>query len=89
MPFWLVLALASWRILRRDYFLERVAPRDCFWAWSGRILPERVLLALYRGALFYGACRFTAWMLWAHVLHHYALDPTWGGPHWTHAVRLP
>jgi hypothetical protein len=85
---WVAAALASWRILRRTYFHERIAPGDGFWAWSGRRLSEDALLALYRGAMFFGVCRFTVWMLWAHVLHHYPLDPTWGGPHWAHAVRL-
>jgi membrane-bound metal-dependent hydrolase YbcI (DUF457 family) len=85
---WVAAALASWRILRRTYFHERIAPTDGFWAWSGRRLSEDALLALYRGAMFFGVCRFAVWMLWAHVLHHYPLDPTWGGPHWAHAVRL-
>lgn len=85
---WVVAAVASWRILRRLYFLDRVAPRDGFWSWYGRRLPEDALLALYRGAIFFGVCRFTTWMLWAHVLHHYPVDPTWGGPHWVHAAHL-
>ena len=85
---WIALALSCWPILRRSYFRERVAPRDGFWAWSGRLLCEDGQLALYRGAMFFGVCRFTTRMLWAHVLHHYAFDPTWGGPHWAHAVRL-
>jgi membrane-bound metal-dependent hydrolase YbcI (DUF457 family) len=85
---WVAAALASWRILRRSYFRERIAPRDGFWAWSGRLLPEDALLALYRGAIFFGICRFVGWMLWAHLLHHYAFDPTWGGPHWAKASHL-
>ena len=43
---------------------------------------------MYRGAVFFGICRFAGWMLWAHVLHHYAFDPTWGGPHWAKAGHL-
>jgi len=70
--FWVVAAILSWRVLRRSYFHERIAPRDCFWAWSGRLLPEHALVAVYRGAIFFGLCRFTTWMLWAHVLHHWA-----------------
>jgi hypothetical protein len=50
-------------------------------------VPEDALVALYRGALFFGICRFAIWMLWAHVLHDYPFDPTWGGPHWAPAVR--
>lgn len=80
--FWVVLALSCWPVLRRSYFLERIAPRDGFWAWCGRLLPEDALLAVYRGAMFFGLCRFTSWMLWAHVLHHHPFDPSWGGPHW-------
>ena len=85
---WVALALASWQILRRSYFRKRIAPRDGFWAWAGRRLPEDALLVLYRGAIFFGICRFATWMLWAHVLHHYPFDPAWGGPHWAPAVRL-
>lgn len=85
--FWIVAALLSWRVLRRSYFHERIAPRDGFWAWGGRLLPEHALVAVYRGAIFFGICRFTVWMLWAHVLHHYPFDPTWGGPHWVPAAH--
>jgi membrane-bound metal-dependent hydrolase YbcI (DUF457 family) len=80
--FWIVAVLLSWRVLQRSFFHERIAPRDGFWAWSGRFMPEHALVALYRGAIFFGLCRFTTWMLWAHVLHHNVFDPTWGGPHW-------
>jgi membrane-bound metal-dependent hydrolase YbcI (DUF457 family) len=86
--FWLTLMALSWPLLRRGYFLERVAPRDGFWAWLGKRRSEDFLLAVYRGTFFFGACRFTAWMLWSHVLHHYPFDPTWGGPHWAHAAHL-
>ena len=86
---WVALALACWPILRSSYFDEKVAPRDGFWAWTSRALPKDAVLALYRGALFFGVCRFVGWMLWAHVLHHYSFDLTWGGPHWANAVRLP
>jgi membrane-bound metal-dependent hydrolase YbcI (DUF457 family) len=86
--FWVVLALLSWRIFARSYFLERVAPRDGFWARIGRWLPEDALLAIYRGAVFFGVCRFAGWMLWAHALHHYPFDISWGGPHWVHAGQL-
>ncbi len=85
---WVAAALACWPILRRSYFRERIAPRDGFWAWSGRLLPEDALLTLYRGAIFFGVYRFATWMHWAHVLHHYPFDLTWGGPHWAPALRL-
>jgi membrane-bound metal-dependent hydrolase YbcI (DUF457 family) len=85
---WILVLLASWPVLRASYFRERIAPRDGFWTWAGRRLPEHALLAVYRGAVFFGICRFAGWMLWAHLLHHYAFDPTWGGPHWAKAGHL-
>jgi hypothetical protein len=87
--FWVVAALACSPMLRRSYFVERIAVRDGFWARAGRWLPEDALLAVYRGAFFWGVCRFTGWVLWAHVLHHYSFDLTFGGPHWAHGVHLP
>jgi membrane-bound metal-dependent hydrolase YbcI (DUF457 family) len=84
---WIVLALLSWPVLRRSYFRERIAPRDGFWGWTGRFMPEDALLALYRGAIFFGVCRFATWMIWAHVLHHYPFDPVWGGPRWAPAAE--
>jgi len=86
---WIAAVLACWPVLRASYFRERVAPRDGFWAWSGRLLPEDALLALYRGAVFFGICRFAGWMIWAHVLHDYSFDISWGGPHWADAAQLP
>ena len=84
---WIALGFACYPILKREYFHKRIAPVDGFWAWAGRFLPEDGLLALYRGALFYGTCRFIAWMLWAHVLHHYPIDLSWGGPYWVQAAH--
>lgn len=84
---WIVLALACYPVIRGSYFRDRVAPRDRFWAWTQRRLPDDAVLALYRGAIFFGICRYAGWMLWAHVLHHYQFDPTWGGPHWVKAAR--
>ena len=85
---WVAAVLLCWPMLRRSYFHETVAARDGFWGWVGRRRSEAFLLALYRGAFFFGVCRFAGWMLWAHVLHHYPFDPTWGGPHWAHGVHL-
>jgi hypothetical protein len=67
----------------------RRSARDGFWAWTGQRLPEDALLALYRGAVFYGVCRFAAWVLRGHVWNHYGFDFTWGGPHWVQAGHLP
>ena len=79
---WIVLGLLGWRVLTRAYFCGTVAQADPFWRWSGRRLSETALLALYRAAFFYGLCRWTAWLVWAHVVRGYSFDLTWGGPHW-------
>jgi hypothetical protein len=45
--FWLAVVLASWRVLTREYWRTTVVPADPgVWAWFGRFLPERGLLAL-------------------------------------------
>jgi hypothetical protein len=79
---WVVLAIASWRVLTKSYFREVIAPTDPFWGWAGRRLPEVALLALYRTSFFYGIGRWVAWILWVHVINSYAVDISWGGPHW-------
>lgn len=79
---WVVWGLLSWRILTRSYFLGTIVPADPVWRWAGRLLPETALLALYRASFFYGVTRWVAWILWAHVVHDFPLDITWGGPHW-------
>ena len=84
---WLVIGLLNWRVFTRAYFLSTVAPVDPVWAWLCKYLPETALLALYRGAFFYGATRFAAWMIWAHVTHDYAFDLRWGGPSWVEKVE--
>ena len=45
------------------------------------------LIALYRAAFFYGTSRWIAWTIWAHVIHHYPYDLSWGGPHWVPAAH--
>ncbi len=84
---WIVLAIASWRVLTRSYFREVIVPTDPFWGWAGRRLPEVALLALYRTSFFYGIARWCAWLLWAHVIGSYAFDLSWGGPHWQPGVQ--
>ena len=64
-----------------------VPPADKFWPALNRALPRGALLALYRAAFFYGTSRWIAWTIWAHVVHHYPYDLSWGGPHWVHAAR--
>ena len=50
--FWLVVVLLSWRVLTREYWRTQIVPADPrVWAWFGRWLPERGLLALYRRLL--------------------------------------
>ncbi len=83
---WIVLALASWRVLSRRYFREGIAPVDPFWSWAGRRLPEVALLALYRTSFLFGVARWAAWLLWVHLVSDYAFDVTWGGPHWLRGV---
>jgi hypothetical protein len=64
--------------LTANYFRETVVPADPVWGWLGRWLPPPALLVIYRAALFYGAGRFLAWILWAHVLNSYEFDLSWG-----------
>lgn len=80
--FWLMMVVFHRGVLTGDYFRAVVAPIDPVWRYAGRVLPEAALLVIYRGAFFYGATRLIAWLIWVHVLHDYAFDLTWGGPHW-------
>jgi membrane-bound metal-dependent hydrolase YbcI (DUF457 family) len=98
--FWLVVVLFSWRVLTREHWRREIVPADPgVWAWFGRWLPERGLLALYRAAFFYGVCRLIAWSTWAHIVarpvidgvehHGYPYDLSWTGPWWIVARTLP
>jgi hypothetical protein len=80
-----VYGLINWRLLTRSYFRETIVRADGFWTRLGRVVPETGLLTLYRVAFFYGTCRWIAWTIWAHGIHHYPYDLTWGGPHWVQA----
>ena len=55
-------------------------------------MPERALLALYRGLFFFGLCRMLAWTLWARVLADPdvvgPLDLSVEGPSWIEARSL-
>lgn len=94
---WLVWAAISWKVLTRDYFRKTVLVGDPFYRWAGATLSENLLLAIYRAAFFYGATRWVAWIIWAHVVQggayyngkHYkfSFDLSWGGPHWVHAIQ--
>jgi hypothetical protein len=96
---WLVALLASWRVLTREYWLTNVVPAEQGrWARLGRVMPERALLALYRGLFFFGVCRMVAWTVWAHGLSRpiidgterngYPFDLSPGGPWWVTARTL-
>lgn len=91
--FWLAVVLASWRVFTREYWRTQVVAADPHaWAWFGRFLSERGLLALYRGVFFYGVCRLVAWSTWAHLVARpviegverfgYPFDLSWNGPWW-------
>lgn len=82
---WIVLGLLGWRVLTREHFVEVVLAGDGLARRAARLLPVSLLLVLYRSAFFYGACRWTAWTIWAHVIHDYPYDLSWGGPHWVDA----
>ena len=79
---WFVYGLVSWRILTAEYFRTVIVPADPVWGWFGKRLPETALLALYRASFFYGCTRWVAWLIWAHVIHDFPFDLSWGGPHW-------
>jgi len=66
-------------------FIERLA--DGSWRFANKAVPITALLVLYRAAFFYGTSRWIAWTMWAHVVHHYPYDLSWGGPHWVHAAH--
>jgi LexA-binding, inner membrane-associated putative hydrolase len=80
--FWLAYVLVSWRVLTHDYFRSVIVPADSVWTWLGRRFPEHALLALYRASFFYGSTRWVAWLIWAHLVHDFPFDLSWGGPHW-------
>lgn len=85
--FWIALVFLNWRVLSTEYFRAEIAPGDPFWGWLGARLPEEALVVLYRGALFYGACRWIAWLIYVHVLHDYPFDISWGGPDWVKSLE--
>jgi hypothetical protein len=84
---WIVYGIFSWRVLTRSYFEQHVYTADKSWDWANRYLSHTALLVIYRAAFFYGTSRWIAWTLWAHAVHHYPYDLSWGGPHWVHAAH--
>ena len=85
---WIVLATWGWKTLTRSYFEENVRPADPIWIWASAALPAAFVLALYRGAYFYGVCRWISWLLWAHVANDYAFSIVWGGPQWVPVLSV-
>ena len=89
---WLVaVVVLARRTLRADYFRRVVVAADPrVWAWLHRRfgIEERGLLALYRGLLFYGACRIAAWTIHARFVADAPLDLRWGGPRYVRLVDL-
>jgi membrane-bound metal-dependent hydrolase YbcI (DUF457 family) len=90
--FWLAVLLLSWRVLTERYWREVIIPADPrVWAWLGRHLPPRALLAVYRATFFYGLTRLVAWTSWAHLVDPDQLrgwDLSWGGPYWIPSFSL-
>ena len=100
--FWLIVVLFSWRVLTREHWRTEIVPPDArIWAWFGRWLPERGLLALYRATFFYGLCRMISWSAWARLFadpekygefdvtsRGFPMDLSWTGPYWLDARSL-
>lgn len=82
--FWLVVVVYfAHQTFRRSYFRDVIVPADPrAWGWLHRTLrlPERALLLLYRGLLFYGLGRMVAWFLYARFGAKTPFQPVWGGP---------
>jgi hypothetical protein len=83
---WILYGFYAWRVLTAEYFDKYILPMDSSWRWMNRLIPRMGLITLYRAAFFYGTCRWIAWTIWAHVIHHYPYDLSWGGPHWVDAA---
>jgi membrane-bound metal-dependent hydrolase YbcI (DUF457 family) len=99
---WMCVVLFSWRVLTREHWRTQIVPADArVWAWFGRWLPERGLLALYRATFFYGVCRMISWSAWARLFadpaefgeydvtsRGFPMDLSWTGPYWLEARSL-
>ena len=81
----LILPAELKRELQTD-FAQFFAARETYERYS---IPWKrgALLTVYRAAFFYGTSRWIAWTIWAHVIHHYPYDLSWGGPHWVNAAH--
>jgi hypothetical protein len=88
---WIVIALVSWRVFTRSYFLDVVVPTDPVWRGVRRRFhaSDTVLLAMYRAYFVYAFARVVAWFLWARLIYHAPFDPAWGGPYWVPHPYVP
>lgn len=84
--FWVALAVVGWRVLTREYFEGTILPNDPVVRRLASHVPIEVALIVYRTTFFWGVTRWITWMLYAHVVRHYPVDLSWGGPEW---VRSP
>jgi len=78
-----VTVLFAYQTFRPSYFRDVVVPADPrVWGWLHRTLhlPERALLLIYRGFLFYGIGRLISWFLYARFGAKTPFQPIWGGP---------
>lgn len=84
--FWFVVVLVfAHNTLKRSYFRDVIVPADPrVWGWMHRTLrlPERALLLVYRGLLFYGLGRMIVWFLHARFEAKVPFQAAWGGPHY-------
>jgi len=82
--FWFaVVVMFCANTLKRSYFRDVIVPADPrVWGWMHQTLrlPERALLLVYRGLLFYGFGRMIAWFLYARFDAKVPFQPVWGGP---------
>jgi membrane-bound metal-dependent hydrolase YbcI (DUF457 family) len=81
------LALMSWRVLKRSYFLGVVLPNDPVMRFFGQKLPVTALMVIYRFGFIFGLTRLTAWVLFVHVFNSSPFDLSWGGPSWVEAIH--
>ncbi len=79
-----LLLVFAWRTLSRDWFETMVRPVDGAWDWiqTKFAMPDRALLAFYRGFFFYGFCRFVSWSIIVHAIEGWPFDLSWGSPFW-------
>ena len=85
---WMVYGLYSWRVLTGGFFDEYIYPGDPVPAAAEPCrAPGRAAGPLPRGVLLRHLTLDRLDVFWAHVLHHYPYDLSWGGPHWVHAAH--